>query len=126
MKDLFIPAALLAALLALALWNARAVEKDVGPWCEILREASAAATREDWEAAKAHLDAFADSWQRRRTYYHIVLEHDELDDAEEFCARALSALSRRAGDAFAAETAALISQLRVLAEMQGLSVENIL
>ncbi len=126
MKYFWIPAAILTLLLALSLWNARAVAEEIDGWCATVDAARAAAQDGNLAAAEASMAALEQSWQARRTYYHSILEHDELDGAEEFYARACSAL--RSGDdgGFLAETAALAAQLRVIAEMQSLRIENIL
>lgn len=126
MKYLYIPAALLALLLALSLWNARAVREEIDGWCELVESARSAAKGGDAAAAEASLAAFGRDWQRRRAYYHSILEHDELDDAEELFTRAHSALEAGDDDGFLAETAALAAQLRVIAEMQSLRIENVL
>lgn len=126
MKYFYLPAAILALLLGLSLWNAHAVEAETDAWCETVEAARAAARDGDFAAAEASMRTLGRDWQGRRRFYHSILEHDELDDAEELYARALSALEEGDGGAFLAETAALAAQLRVLAEMQGLKLENVL
>lgn len=126
MKYFWFPAAVLALLLGLALWNASAVEKETDGWCAAVEEARAAARSGDVAAASERMAALEADWQARRNYYHAILEHDELDDTEELFARASSALENGNADGFDAEAAALSGQFRVLAEMQGVSVGNIL
>ncbi len=126
MKYFWFPIALLALLLAATLWAGAAVRDTVEPWCAALTSASDAARRGDWDAAERALHTVETAWERTSALYHTFIEHDELDDAEELLTRARSALSARDGAAFAAETGALITQLRVIAEMQGLSVQNVL
>lgn len=126
MKYFWFPAALLTLLLAVTLWAGAAVRDTVEPWCAALAAASDAARREDWDAAAEALHTVEAAWSGKSALYHTFIEHDELDDAEELLTRARSALSARDGAAFAAEAGALIAQLRVIAEMQGLSVQNVL
>ncbi len=126
MKHLLLPAAVLSLLLALSLWTGAAVRRDAEAWQQTLAEASEASERGDLSRARESLEAFRVSWDARQMFYHIVAEHDELDNAEELLARAQSALERKNGGDFAAETAALAVQLRVLAEMQSLLLGNVL
>lgn len=126
MKYLCISAAVLSLLLVLSLLNARAVGEETGDWCLRVEEARAAAGSGDTEAAAARMDELRSMWLSRRTYYHIVLEHDELDNVEELLERSLAALECGDAEGFYEESAALTVQLRVLAEMQGLSIENVL
>ncbi len=126
MKYFYLPAALLALLLGVTLWAGAAVRRDVEPWCAALAEAARAAYREDWDAAERRFCAVEDAWNEMGALYHTFIEHDELDEAEDLLARARAALAFRDGAAFAAEAGALITQLRVIAEMQGLSVGNVL
>ncbi len=126
MKYFWFPAAALALLLALSLWNAAAVADEIDGWCAMADAARTAAEDGDLAAAEASMAALEKSWQARRAYYHSILEHDELDDAEECFVRATNALRGGERGDFLAETAALAAQLRVIAEMQSLRIENIL
>jgi len=125
-KYFWFPAAILSMLLALSIWNAHSVEAEVDGWCRIVEEARTAATRGDLYGAGKAMAELETQWLARRRYYHALLEHDELDDAEELLARSDIALESGNADDFAVETTALIAQLRVIAEMQGFRIENIL
>lgn len=126
MKYFYFPAALLALLLGATLWAGAAVRHDVEPWCAALSEAADAACREDWDAAERSFHAVEEAWDGKSALYHTFIEHDELDGAEELLARTRAALAFRDGAAFAEEAGALIVQLRVIAEMQGLRLGNVL
>ncbi len=126
MKYLFIPLALLGLLLGLSVWNAATVEVDIGPWCEALSAASQAADREDWAAAERTVLETQQAWEAKHPYFHIVTAHDELDQADALFASAGSYAADREEAAFRAAVAELIAQLRVVAEMQRLTVKNVL
>ena len=96
----WIPPAVLAAILALSLWNAAAME-------HLLAD-----SYQDWSA-----------WQ---TYLHIVTEHDAVDDAESMYRRCMAFAAAREPSELRAETADLRDQLRLLAEMERRSWRNIL
>lgn len=126
MKHWLSPLLVLALLLGASLWNARCVSRSVEDWCAELEVSLALAQEADWDGARAALDAVYTSWSARQTYFHIMLEHAELDAAEALFAASRSFAQEEEGAEFRAETAELITQLRLLREMEALSVKNIL
>lgn len=126
MKHWLSPLLVLALLLGASLWNARCVERSVEDWCAELEVSLALAQAEDWDGARASLDAVYASWSARQTYFHIMLEHAELDAAEALFATSRSFAWEEEGAEFRAGIAELITQLRLLREMEALSVKNIL
>ena len=126
MKYFWIPAALLAALLGASLWNAHFVASEIEPWREAMESSIAAAERDDWEAALGAVRAARESWDARKPYLHIVTAHDELDKADALFAEAESfAIEKDMGE-FRAEASELTVQLSIIAEMQELTVRNVL
>ncbi|MBQ9460197.1 MAG: DUF4363 family protein [Oscillospiraceae bacterium] len=125
MKYFYLPSALLCLLLALSLWNANKVESEIDDWCSVMAEASEAAARGDNAAALAAVSGLREEWRMRRTFYHSILEHDELNDAEELLVRAESVLLSGDADEFTVEAAALAARLRAIAEKQELRIENV-
>ena len=67
-----------------------------------------------------------EKWGARQSYFHIVTVHAELDEVEALFAKSRSFALERDEAEFRANTAELITQLRLLAEMQEISVKNIL
>ena len=126
MKYFFIPVAALTLLLGLSLWNAAAVEAAVRPWCTALGEAWESAEREDWEAAERAVGETRRAWEARHPYFHIVTAHDELDQADALFAQAAGFAAERERAELRATLAELSVQLRVVAEMQKLTVKNVL
>ena len=88
--------------------------------------ALAAAEAEDWEGAREALGAVYASWDARQTYFHIMVEHAELDAAEALFAVSHSFAESEDGAEFRANTAELLTQLRLLNEMEEISIKNIL
>lgn len=122
----WIPPAVLAAILALSLWNATAMEACVARWRDQLQQADALVDAEDWPALEHLLvDSYQD-WSAWQTYLHIVTEHDAVDDAESMYRRCMAFAAAREPSELRAETADLRDQLRLLAEMERLSWRNIL
>nr|WP_326186101.1 DUF4363 family protein [uncultured Oscillibacter sp.] len=125
-KGYLLPIAVLAAILAFALWNSRAMTVNTDRWRAQLSQSDALAQAGDWPGAMAALsDSYAD-WSARQTYLHIVSEHDAVDDAEAMYHRALAFAATRETSEFRAELSDLRDQLRLLAEMERFSIGNIL
>lgn len=125
-KGYLFPIAVLAAILAFALWNSRAMTAETDRWRSQLSRSDALAQAGDWSGAAAALsDSYAD-WSARQTYLHIVSEHDAVDDAESMYHRALAFAATQETSEFRAELSDLRDQLRLLAEMERFSIGNIL
>lgn len=126
MKYFWMPAAVLGLLLAASLWNAAAIRRDAAPWVETLAQAREAASREDWDAALRLVRRTRKTWEERRGWLHVVAAHDELEAADALFASAESFAEERDAAEFRAEVAELIAQLRVVTEMQQLTLRNVL
>lgn len=125
-KDLLVPAAVLAAVLAFCLWNGAAMASRAARWREGLEEADRLARSGDWAAAAAAIeDSYAD-WTRHQTYLHCVTGHDAVDGAEAMYHRALAFAASEEESELRAELADLREQLRRLSEMEEFSVRNVL
>ena len=126
MRSCLTPIAILAAILAFALWNGAAMTGHTDRWRAQLEQADALAQAEEWSRAVDVLtDSYAD-WTQRQTYLHIVTEHDAVDDAEAMYRRAMAFAATREMTEFRAELADLRDQLRLLAEMERFNVKNVL
>lgn len=123
---IFLPLGVLAGILAFCLWNAGTMEAHSLRWQAQLENAEALARAGNWPAA---LDALAESrqdWTWRQTYLHIVTGHGTVDDAESLYRRCLVIAAAREDTEFFTELSSLREQLRLLAEMERLSLRNIL
>ena len=114
MRHWLSPLLVLALLFGGAMANARYVSKSVDGWCAGVEAALAAAEAEDWEGAREALGAVYASWDARQTYFHIMVEHAELDAAEALFAVSHSFAESEDGAEFRANTAELLTQLRLL------------
>ena len=122
----FIPFCLLLALFAASLLNARVSDALVEDWCASLDALQQTAQLEDWDAVRDGLSALHESWDQHTAYFHIILQHDELNEVEALFARADSFAFEQDEGELRACVAELQSQLRVLSEMQEISIKNIL
>ena len=127
MKRFFwIPFCLLLALFGAALLNAAVADGLVTDWCAELDKLQDTAQAENWDSVRDDLSALHESWDAHATYFHIILQHDELNEVESLLARADSFAFEQDEGEFRACVAELKSQLLVLSEMQEISIQNIL
>lgn len=127
MKRFFwIPFCLLLALFAASLANAAVSDALVEDWCAALDALQQTAQAEKWDAVRDDLAVLHESWDAHATYFHIILQHDELNEVEALFARADSFAFEQDEGELRACVAELQSQLRVLSEMQEISIRNIL
>ena len=124
-KFFLIPAAALALLFSLSLWNAKRIEEEIKPWCTEIETAAAEAERGNWDTAEHSVRTVCKQWNARNPSYHIVTAHDELDTADALFTRMEAFAAGQDEAEFCAEAAELVTQLRVISEMQKLTVRNI-
>jgi len=125
-KALYIPVCLLAVILGFSLWAGRYVELRTSHWIELLEATDDAAGQEDWEEAeKRLLDAYGD-WDSSQTFFHTIMSHDDLDEAETLFAGAFAVCQEQDDADFHQLLAQLACHLRLLSETQSISVKNVL
>lgn len=126
MKKLLPPIAILLALFAFSAWNGAAMERAASRWQEQLSRSAGLGRQEQWDSAAAVLEESYQDWTRHQSYLHIVSEHDVVDGAEAMYRRAMAFAEAREPSEFQAEMADLGARLSLLAEMERLSIKNIL
>ena len=126
MKSFAIPTAVLAALLALCLWNGRWLTAQCEEWTAQLQVINDLAQHDQWDTAQAQLEQLYGRWQQAQTWLHITMEHDALNEAEGLFRRALVLAEEEDSVEFRAHVADLRSALQLLCEMEQVRAENIL
>ena len=126
MKALYLPLLALAAVLAFSLWAGSYVAQRTQVWSEMLDAADHTAQAEQWQDAQRQLEETYSSWDRSQTFFHSIMEHKELDEAESLFATTFAACDAQDVPDFHAAIAQLDSQLHLLAETQSVSIKNIL
>ena len=126
MKTILPPVLLLCALLGFSLWNGAVISRETETCSAAVEQARTAALEGNWSAAEGALRRGYDRWQSRQTYLHIVEPHAAVEETEAMFRRAFAFAALQEDAEFQAETAGLLSQLRVLAEMEQLRIGNIL
>lgn len=113
----------LLVVLAFVLWNAAWVTDRCGEWTAALDEAEAAL--EQGGSGSAQLDALNALWQEPQGYLHIVISHEELDEAEALLAQAEAMAAQGDSQSLYPVLAELRGQFRLIAETQRVSAKNI-
>ena len=126
MKRLWIAAALLALLLAGSLANAQYAQSLSAGLSGRLEQAHAMAREDRWEQARELTQAVYRDWQSHTFYLHTVMRHSDTDQILRSFQAVLQYLELQEMDQYAAANADLVTQLRLLAEMEQASVENVL
>lgn len=126
MKAFYIPAALLALILSFSLWTGRYVELRTDHWTALLEQVDEAGRREDWPDAQERLAQVYQDWLGSQTFFHTIMEHDALDEAETLFQGAIAVGQEQDDADFHLLLAQLACQLRLLSETQSISIQNIL
>lgn len=125
-KACLVPLLLLSTILAFCIWNSHIMTENSIRWRSQLQQADALAQAEAWpDTMKALTESYLD-WSAHQVYLRIVSSHDAIDDAEAMYRRSLAFAATREPNEFRAEISDLRDQLRLLAEMERFTVQNIL
>ena len=126
MKALWIPLALLTALLLFALWAEARTDRHVAALTEYVRMADRAVSRESWQQAHRHLTSAQTVWSEVSPLFHIIIRHQELEDVAVSLAQTETALQLQDVAQSRLLLQQLAQQLRRLADTQAVSIKNIL
>jgi hypothetical protein len=125
MKEFAPPLLLLAALLAFSLFTSGVTKRQTDRWLDELAQCDALAVDEDWDGAVSLLEQSYRDWCRSRLYLQITASHDTVDSAEAMYLRADAFARTEEITEFRAEVAGLRAQLRVLGEVDRLTLGNV-
>ena len=126
MKAFYIPMGLLLVILSFSLWTGRYVEQHTERWNAMLEEIEDLARDEAWAEAEVRLETAYADWDASQTFFHTIMDHSELDEAENLFAGAFAVCRERDSADFHMLLAQLAGQLRLLSETQCVSFKNIL
>lgn len=126
MKAYFLSVLTLLAVLSLALWNSTSMAGRTQRWQGQLDQVEALATDGAWEEAYQALEESYGDWSSSQAYLHIVSHHDVLDEAEAMYRRAAVFICLQEESSLLGELSDLRHQLRLLSEMEQLSIKNVL
>ncbi len=126
MKRLYLAVLILAGLLAGSLLSAGWVGELTDSCRTRLFEAQALAERGEWAQARAVTQEVAQAWEDREFALYALMHHDEVDEIVLSLETVREYLEAEEAGRYAAANAALMEQLRLLAEMERPSLENVL
>ena len=126
MKAMRIPAAILILLLLAALTDGFLLTKQCAAWTETLDAAELAAVQEDWSRVQDSLAALTESWSDWQTWLHILIDHAEIDRAEELMELCRLYTEEKDTAALRTTVSGLRSLFSLLAETEQLNIKNVL
>ena len=126
MKALRVSIVVLAALMAVSLVNSAYLTARCGGWTEQLRAVTAAAESGDWAAAEGEMSALRADWQQKQSYLHITLMHEEINEADTLLHQCALYVAQQDREALSDAAVQLSLQFDRLAELEQLSIRNVL
>ena len=126
MRKGWIAAALLVLMFVGSVWNAAQLRRFTGEITSLLEQAETHAGTGDWDSVQACAAQAAEVWRAQGFYVHAVLRHDAADEVDTALREAAALARQEDAGSYAALSARLICRLRLLAESEALSLENIL
>lgn len=126
MKRIWICCGILVILFLGALGNDFYLHRLSGTMVDTLLQAQDAAEEEDWDRAISLTEEVESRWHSHTKYLYIMMRHSEADDVT-IGLQEVQQLLRWGEDAeYTSANARLITQIQLLAEMEELSIENLL
>lgn len=126
MKRIWVCCAILAALFLGSLGNGIYLHHLTGGMVDTLLLAQDAAESEDWDRAAALTEEVEAQWTGHRKYLYIMMRHDETDTITGSLQEVQQLLRWGEEAEYTSANARLISEILLLAEMEELSIENLL
>lgn len=126
MKRFCAASAILLILLAASLYSGRTVSQLTSSCIQQLSSAQQLARQDDWEQARSLTQQAFQRWQQRHFALYVLLRHEDTDDILISFRTVEQYLLLEEMDQYAAANITLITQLELLAEMEQVSLENIL
>ena len=126
MKALYIPLALLALIVLSSLTTSSYLQQRTEEWIALLEQCDDFLSEEQWERTQDCLLTAHANWEEHATVLHMILEHQDLDEAEQLFAGAFAACQEQDIEEFRIFLRQLTTQLQLLAETQVANLQNIL
>lgn len=126
MKAFFVPASLLSLILLVSALTSTCVHRSTAYWIDTLNTISELVNEEEWSEANTQLSAAEKEWLRETAVYHIIMEHQDLDEAEKLFSAVIAACREEDKVQLQVYLVQLITQLEFLSETQKISWKNVL
>ena len=126
MKALRIAVAVLVLLMAAGLVNGAYLTARCDEWTARLDAVTAAAAVSDWDGAAERISLLQRDWQQHQSYLHITLQHEEINEADTLLHQCALYVEEQDSDALSDAAVQLALAFDRLAELEQLSIKNVL
>ena len=126
MKALRAAILVLVLLMAVSLVNSAYLTARCDDWTNRLNAVTAAAEGGDWDKAAREMAALSADWQKKQSYLHITLQHEEINEADTLLHQCALSVDTQDNDSLSDTAVQLALQFDRLAEMEQLSIKNVL
>lgn len=126
MKALRAAILVLVLLMAVSLANSAYLTARCDDWTNRLNAVTAAAEGGDWDKAAREMAALRADWQKKQSYLHITLQHEEINEADTLLHQCALFVDTQDNDSLSDTAVQLALQFDRLAEMEQLSIKNVL
>lgn len=123
-KELF-AVALLAAILALSLWNTHEIKGICDELSKLVEASGRAAERGDWEESLRLVEEGMRFWRSREGYTHTVLRHTDIETLSDDFFELMEHISTQDPGAVRSAVRLVTEHLREITEMEGLKLGSI-
>ncbi len=125
MKRYLIAILVLAVILSVILVNVSLMDTIAADFRERLEAIETLVRADDWEGAKAGMEAFAEEWDKKKTYLMALLDHQTIDKINLPLERIQGYLEYNDKPPFVAECRVLVETFSDIREGQKISLVNI-
>lgn len=126
MKRLWIAVSILSAIFAATLYNSWYLGSLIEDYTLRLSIAQDMTSQNAWSSATQLTEQVIRDWQTHDFYFHVMLPHKDIDEIHLTFCEVQEYLHLEETDQYTAANAKLVAQLELLAEMDQLTVKNIL
>ena len=126
MKALRVAIITLVLLMAAGLANSACLTARCDDWTARLESVTAAASVSDWAGAAEKMSLLQQDWQQHQSYLHITLQHEEINEADTLLHQCALYVAQQDSDALSDAAVQLALQFDRLAELEQLSIKNVL
>ena len=126
MKKLWWAVGALALLCMLSLWSSNRIHSLTHRLTATLVQAEELAEQGDWSQAEQLTKGAEAEWDRASGYLYTVLRHADTNSIQSGFRQALAYLEHRDETEYASASAELIVQIQLLADMEQLTLRNVL
>ena len=95
-------------------------------WTARLNAVTSAAESGDWAAAQREMSELQTDWREKQSYLHITLQHEEINEADTLLHQCALYVREQDNDALSDAAVQLALEFDRLAELERLSVKNVL